>query len=130
MSDLIAVGFQGEHTADQVLNTLQALQKEYLIDLADACVFLMRNYESPEIVNVGCGEDVSIRELAELVRDVVGYSGDIVFDTSKPDGTPQRVLDVSKLHSAGWSAKIGLKDGIATTVDWYRSRLQEHLDVR
>src|SRR5690606_37841851 len=94
-------------------------------DLADACVFLMRNYESPEIINVGCGEDVSIRELAELVRDVVGYSGDIVFDTSKPDGTPRKLLDVGRLNELGWTASIPLRDGVAATYQWYVDSLRE-----
>jgi GDP-L-fucose synthase len=88
-------------------------------DLADACVFLMRRYESPEPVNVGTGEDVTIRELAETVRSVVGFGGDIVWDTTKPDGTPRKLLDVSRLKALGFEAKIGLRDGIESTYRWY-----------
>jgi len=88
-------------------------------DLADAAVYLMHHYDSPEIVNVGVGEDISIRELAELIRDVVGYQGEIVYDTSKPDGTPRKLLDVSRLQAAGWQAKIPLREGIKQTYQWY-----------
>ena len=88
-------------------------------DLADACVHLVERYDGADIVNVGVGEDISIRELAELVRDVVGYDGDIVQDTSKPDGTPRKLLDVSRLHALGWRARIGLREGIASTYAWY-----------
>ncbi|MFN7702448.1 MAG: GDP-L-fucose synthase family protein [Deltaproteobacteria bacterium] len=92
-------------------------------DLADACVHLVERYDDAEIVNVGTGEDVSIRELADLVRDVVGYAGDIVQDTSKPDGTPRKLLDVGKLHALGWRARIGLREGIESTYRWYRDQL-------
>ena len=88
-------------------------------DLADAAVYLMNHYDSPEIVNVGVGEDISIRELAELIRDIVGYTGEIVYDTSKPDGTPRKLLDVSRLAAAGWRARIPLREGIAQTYRWY-----------
>lgn len=88
-------------------------------DLADACVFLLENYDSPEIVNVGCGEDVTIRELAETVCAVVGFSGDLVFDTSKPDGTPRKLLDVGRLSGLGWKAKIGLREGIRSAYAWF-----------
>lgn len=88
-------------------------------DLADAALYLMRHYEGEEIVNVGVGEDVSIRELAELVREVVGYSGDLVFDTSKPDGTPRKLMDVSRLHALGWRARIPLRQGIESTYRWF-----------
>ena len=88
-------------------------------DLADACVFLMDHHEGSEIVNVGVGEDVSIRELAELIRDVVGYEGELVFDASKPDGTPRKLLDVSRLHDLGWSARVPLREGVERTYDWY-----------
>lgn len=83
-------------------------------DMADACVFLMKNYDKPGLVNIGTGEDISIKELAELIRDIIGYRGEIVFDTSKPDGTPRKLLDVSKLHSMGWKASIDLADGISS----------------
>ncbi|MDI6692890.1 MAG: GDP-L-fucose synthase [Anaerosomatales bacterium] len=88
-------------------------------DLADAALFLMERYDEEDIVNVGVGEDVSIAELAEIVRDVVGYEGEIVYDTSKPDGTPRKLLDVSRLHALGWRARIGLREGIEQTYRWY-----------
>ena len=88
-------------------------------DLADACHFLMLNYDSEEIVNVGTGKDITIGDLAVLVGEVVGYRGEIVFDTSKPDGTPRKVVDVTRLASLGWKAKIGLRDGIARTYRWF-----------
>ena len=88
-------------------------------DLANAALFLMNNYDSGEIVNVGVGEDVSILELAEMVREVVGYEGEIHFDTSKPDGTPQKLLDVSRIHGLGWQAEISLREGIDKTYRWF-----------
>jgi GDP-L-fucose synthase len=88
-------------------------------DLAAACVFLLEKYDSPEIVNVGCGEDVSIRELAELICEIVGFEGEIVWDTTKPDGTPRKLLDVSKIHALGWRHMIGLREGIAQTYQWF-----------
>jgi GDP-L-fucose synthase len=89
-------------------------------DLADACVFLMDAYSSEEIVNIGWGKDISIAELAELIRGVVGFEGDIEFDASKPDGTPRKLLDTSRLAALGWRPSIALADGIAVTYDWYR----------
>ena len=88
-------------------------------DMADACVFLLNNYDSPEFVNVGCGADVSIRELVELVCDVVGFDGELTFDSTKPDGTPRKLLDVSRINSLGWKPKIDLRDGIAQTYEWF-----------
>ncbi len=87
-------------------------------DLARACVFLMETYDSPDIVNIGTGEDVTIRALAETVSEIVGYTGELVWDTSKPDGTPRKRLDVSRLHTLGWHHSIRLEDGIC---DVYRS---------
>ncbi|MDR1877055.1 MAG: GDP-L-fucose synthase [Flavobacteriaceae bacterium] len=81
-------------------------------DMADACIFLMQNYNKGGFVNIGIGEDLSIKELAETIKDIVGYNGNIVWDTTKPDGTPRKLLDVSKLNSLGWKAKISLKNGI------------------
>lgn len=88
-------------------------------DLASACVFLLRNYDSPEIVNVGCGEDVTIRELVETVCDVLDYRGELVFDTSKPDGTPRKLLNVEKLFGMGWAPSIRLREGIAGAYAWF-----------
>jgi GDP-L-fucose synthase len=82
-------------------------------------VFLMLNYEEPEIVNVGTGEDLTIRELAEIVAEVVGFEGRLVFDPSKPDGTPRKLLDVSRADALGWRAAISLRDGIRGTYRWY-----------
>ena len=88
-------------------------------DMARACVFLMNRYDDEQFLNVGVGEDLSIAELAATIRDVVGYRGEFLFDTSKPDGTPRKVLDISRLHGLGWRAEIGLRDGIASTYRWY-----------
>jgi len=90
-------------------------------DLASACLFLLEKYDSPEIINIGCGEDISIRELAELICDVVGFDGALAWDNTKPDGTPRKLLDVTKLHNLGWQATISLRDGIARTYDWFRA---------
>jgi GDP-L-fucose synthase len=106
-------------------------QREFLHvdDLADACLFLMENYDEEGHINVGTGEDRSIRELAELVRDIVYPEAELVFDTTKPDGTPRKVLDISKLRSLGWSPTIDLEDGIRSTYQWFITALQSH-DVR
>ena len=88
-------------------------------DLADACVFLMTNYSSAEIVNVGWGRDISIAELAETVRDIVGFEGEIVYDTRKPDGTPSKLLDTARLTGLGWTPSISLEEGIRGTYAWY-----------
>jgi GDP-L-fucose synthase len=85
-------------------------------DLADACVFLMKNYSEQGLVNIGCGEDLSIKSLAWMVKETVGYNGAIVWDTSKPDGTPQKLMSVEKLNRLGWMAKIGLREGIEKVV--------------
>ena len=88
-------------------------------DCADACLFLMNEYSDSNIINIGVGEDVSIKELGELIKDIVGFQGDIVYDPSKPDGTPRKLVDVSKINALGWSAKIALRDGIASTYQWF-----------
>ncbi len=88
-------------------------------DLADATLFLMNNYHEPDIINVGTGSDVSIRELAETIRKIVGFNGTLTWDSSKPDGTPRKLLDVSKLHSLGWRHSIPLLDGLRDTYTWY-----------
>ena len=94
----------------------------YVDDLADAAVFLMEHYDGEDIINVGTGVDVTIGELAEVVARVVGYEGRVVFDRSKPDGTPRKVLDVSRLTGLGWRASVGLEEGVERTYGWYRSR--------
>lgn len=91
----------------------------YIEDFADACVFLMKNYNEDEVINVGVGKDISIKELSLLIREVVGYSGELKFNTSRPDGTPRKLLDVSKLTELGWEAKTGLELGIRKTYQWY-----------
>jgi GDP-L-fucose synthase len=96
----------------------------YVDDLADALCFLMERYDSPEIVNIGCGEDVTIAELAGVVAEVVGFRGTLVFDRSKPDGTPRKLLDVRKLSALGWRAKTPLVDGIRRTYEWYLATLR------
>ncbi len=88
-------------------------------DLADASLHLMLHYDAPEIINVGVGEDISIRDVAGIVTDAVGFRGELRFDTSKPDGTPRKLLDVSRLHALGWRAKTSLADGIASTYKWF-----------
>ena len=101
------------------------VRREFLFvdDLADAAVFLMQTYDDDSIINVGVGQDVTIRELAELVCNVVGYGGELEFDSSKPDGTPRKLLDVTRLSDMGWKASIGLADGIKNTYAWYRNEL-------
>ncbi len=93
-------------------------------DLARACLFLMDRYDDPSIINIGTGEDLSIKKLAEMVRDAVGYKGEIVWDTTKPDGAPQKLLDVSKIHALGWHHKIALRDGLAQTYEWFTNNIQ------
>jgi GDP-L-fucose synthase len=96
----------------------------YVDDLADAVCFLMEQYDSPEIVNVGVGKDLSIAELAEVVKAVVGFAGKIVFDSSKPDGTPRKLLDVSRITGLGWKATTDLETGIRNTYRWYLAQLE------
>lgn len=98
-------------------------------DLADAALYLMRNYDSGDIINVGVGEDISIRDLAALVARVTGYEGETVYDTTKPDGTPRKLLDVSRLDSLGWRANIPLQQGVEETVAWFREHEDEVRDI-
>ena len=91
----------------------------YVADLAEALVFLMKNYDSPEIINVGTGEDISIGELAEMMKNVTGFKGIIRFDTSRPDGTPRKLLDVTRIRSLGWKPKTSLKEGLLRTYKWF-----------
>ncbi len=97
-------------------------------DFADACLFLMSHYHDSEMINVGSGEDWSIGELARLIKEIVGFQGDIVFDTSKPDGAPQKLLDVSRLRKLGWSPRISLEKGIKETYQWYMSQIKERVN--
>ncbi|WP_046213678.1 GDP-L-fucose synthase family protein [Paenibacillus wulumuqiensis] len=92
-------------------------------DLADACIFLMNNYEDNEIVNVGVGEDIAIKDLAMLIKDIVGYEGELVFNSSVPDGTPRKLVDTTKINALGWKASIPLEDGIRAVYEDYRSSL-------
>ena len=89
-------------------------KREFLFadDLAEACLYLMENYNEKEIINIGCGDDVSIKELAETVKEVTGFSGNLIYDTSKPDGTPRKLMDVAKIHALGWRHKTPLKEGM------------------
>jgi GDP-L-fucose synthase len=88
-------------------------------DLADACLFLMRNFDGEQHLNVGTGEDVTIRELAELVREIVAPGVELQFDASKPDGMPRKLLDVSRLHALGWRHRIELREGVESTYSWF-----------
>ncbi len=88
-------------------------------DLADACLYLLNHYDDPEIVNIGCGEDIAIRDLAETIRGIVGFEGEVVWDSSKPDGTPRKLMDVSKLTALGWKARIPLEEGIRSVYQWW-----------
>jgi GDP-L-fucose synthase len=92
-------------------------------DLADAAVFAMLHHDSEQILNAGTGEDVTIRELAELIREIVGFEGGIEWDSSKPDGTPRKLLDVSRLAALGWKAKTPLRDGLTSAYRWYLDQL-------
>jgi GDP-L-fucose synthase len=91
----------------------------YVDDLASACAFLLDRYSSAEMINVGVGQDISIREAAESIRKVTGYQGEVQWDTSQPDGNARRILDLSKLHSLGWKAKTSFSDGLTATYQWY-----------
>ena len=96
-------------------------------DLADACLFLMLNYNEAPFLNIGTGTDLSIKELALLIKDVVGYSGDLKFDRTKPDGTPRKLLDVSKVNAVGWKYKIPLADGITKVYEDFKQKYDSHI---
>ncbi len=98
-------------------------------DLADALVFLLRNYSEDSHINVGCGEDITISELATKIARLAGWNGELRFDTGKPDGTPRKLLDVSRLNTMGWHPKIELETGIASVIDWYRSHVAGRADA-
>jgi GDP-L-fucose synthase len=99
-------------------------------DLASACALLLEQYDSPEIINVGCGEDISIRELAELICDVVGFDGELTWDATKPDGTPRKLLDVTRLRALGWKPSIPLRQGITQTYEWFLANYAPYASQR
>ncbi|MBK8480823.1 MAG: GDP-L-fucose synthase [Proteobacteria bacterium] len=99
-------------------------------DLADACVYLLEQSDSTALLNIGVGEDVTIRALAELVAEIVGFEGEILQDTSKPDGTPRKLLDVSRLHALGWRARTSLREGITSTYQWFVAQQGRQTDAR
>ena len=94
----------------------------YVNDLADACIFLIKNYNNSEIINIGTGKDISIKELAETIKNIIEYKEKIIWDNSKPDGTPKKLLDVSKIKNLGWEHKTKLKQGIKNTYEWYKNK--------
>jgi GDP-L-fucose synthase len=96
-------------------------------DLAGACRFLLENYDSPEVINVGYGEDVTIRELAEMIREIVGFEGALTFDTTKPDGTPRKLLDTSKISALGWKPLIPMRQGVEQAYRWFVEHEVERL---
>lgn len=98
----------------------------YVDDLSDACLFLFENYDGESPINIGCGEDITIKELAKLICFIVGYSGQLTFDTSKPDGTPRKLLDVSRLEKLGWRANTSFRDGIKNTYEWFLDNLDSY----
>lgn len=97
----------------------------YVDDVIDASIFLMTNYSSSEIINVGCGDDILIKELAQFIKVIIGFKGNIVFDESKPDGVLRKLLDNSKIADLGWKAKIGLEEGIRRTYEWYKEHFKQ-----
>ena len=102
----------------------------YVDDLAEACVFLIQNYSGEIHLNVGTGEDLEIRELAEMIKEIVGFQGEIIHDLTKPDGTPQKLLDVSKINELGWKSKSSLKDGIQAAYRWFLENWQDKKNIR
>jgi GDP-L-fucose synthase len=102
----------------------------YVDDMSDACVYLMETYEGNNFVNVGTGKDLTINELAEMIKEIVGFSGELVYNTSKPDGTPKKLLDVSRLESLGWKYKIELYDGIRETYHWFLKSVEDNIIKR
>ena len=112
------------HAAVEIWGTGSPLREFLNVDdLADACVHLAKTYSDPVAINVGSGQEISIKDLAHLIAGIVGFKGTLVFDASKPDGSPRKLLDCSRLHAMGWSPNIGLRDGIAETYRWYLAQL-------
>lgn len=105
--------------------------REFLFsdDLADGLIFLMNNYDDPDIINIGPQREVSIKELSELVSNLVGYEGEIFWDTLKPNGTPRRALDTSKMDNLGWKAQTSLEDGLKLTIDWFLKNRENYVRV-
>ena len=105
--------------------------REFLFsdDLASGCLFLMNNYDSPEIINIGPNREVSIKDLSELIAELVGYDGEIVWDTSKPNGTPRRALDTSKMDSMGWKSTTSLEHGLKMTIDWFMENRNTYVRI-
>jgi GDP-L-fucose synthase len=99
------------------------VRREFLhtTDLAEACLFLMQQYNEAAIINVGCGQDLTIRELAQLLSHIIGFTGELVYDTSRPDGTPRKLMDVSKINQLGWKARIDLESGLRSVYAQYQS---------
>lgn len=116
---------QVEKTPEVVIWGTGVSRREFLHvdDLADSVVWLLENYDDKQFLNIGTGEDISIKELAIMVKDLVGYEGELVFDSTKPDGMPKKLLDVSKLHDAGWHHKINFEEGLKRTYDWYLTNI-------
>lgn len=117
---------QSEKRSEVVVWGTGTPRREFLHvdDLASAAVFLMQHYDEAGIINIGTGEDVTIAELAKLVAETTGYTGELVFDTTKPDGTPRKLLDVTKLHTIGWRHSIGLEAGVRSTYQWYLENVE------
>lgn len=99
----------------------------YVDDMADACVYLLENYSGEQHVNIGTGKEISIKDLAEIVKETVGFEGEIVWNSDMPDGTPRKLMDVSKLHNIGWKEKVSLRDGIRMEYEWYLSQDEKEL---
>ncbi len=117
---------QGGHGEVEIWGTGAPLREFlYVTDLADACVYLLKHYSGAAPINVGSGQEISIRDLAMLMAEVIGFDGRFAFDASKPDGTPRKLLDVGCLTNLGWKANTSLKDGIATVYHWYCQQLGE-----
>jgi GDP-L-fucose synthase len=113
----------------EIWGTGQALREFlYVEDLADACLFLMNHYNRSETVNIGTGQDISIKDLAYLIKDIIHYSGEIVFNSNMPDGTPKKLLDVSKITSLGWKSSTSLEEGLKKTIKWYQNNQEEKIN--